>query len=150
MAKSNTLWTKTGFAQVAAPYATEDQPAAEVRAHAKIFGNLSDHRHYIIDYDPANGLAYCLTTNQEVCEFGYISLPELQEMNDNFMQEDPERRGRRRFICPPWQREIHGKPKGGYKIAEVQAKHAESLQQRGQLEPSTGECVNEIEAALRN
>ncbi len=98
MAKSNTLWTKTAFSKVPAPYATEGTPADQVVARVKIFGNLSDHRHYIIDYDPETGLAFCLTTNQEVCEFGYISLPELQEMNDNFRQEDPERRGRRRFI----------------------------------------------------
>lgn len=127
MAKSNNLWTKTSFAKVLALYGTEDVPADKVVAHVKIFGNLSDHRHYIIEYNPETGFAFVLTTNQDVCEFGYISLPELQEMNDNYRLEDPERPGRRRFICPPWQRELHGTPTGGYKIEEVQEKHAQGL-----------------------
>ncbi len=127
MAKSNKLWTKTAFSKVPALYATEDVPADKVVACVKIFSNLSDHRHYIIEFNPQTGIAFVLTTNQEVCEFGYINLPELQEMNDNFRQEDPDRPGRRRFICPPWQREFHGTPTGGYNIAKVQAKHAQGL-----------------------
>ena len=118
MAKSNKLWGKTAWAKVPALYATEHTPEDQKVAHVKIFGNLSDHRHYIIEYNPETGIAFCLTTNQDVCEFGYVSIPELQEMNDNF---------RGRFPCPPWQRELHGTPRGGYNIAEVKEKHSRGM-----------------------
>jgi hypothetical protein len=118
------VWTKTAFAKVPPLYGTENVPADKKVARVKIFGNLSDHRHYIIEYDHETGQAFVLTTNEDVCELGYLSLPELQEMNDNFRQEDPQRPGRRRFICPPWQRELHGTPRDGYNIADVKREHS--------------------------
>jgi len=116
MAKSNKLWTKTAWARIPALYATEHTPDTKRRALVKIFSNLSDHRHYVIEYNPETGIAFCLTTNQDVCEFGYVSIPELQELNDNFRQH--------RFICPPFQREFHGTPRGGYNIEKVQEAHS--------------------------
>lgn len=123
MAKCNKLVTKTAFKNVPALYATEEQPKEKKIAHVKIFGALTDHRHYIFEYDPETGEAFCLTTNREICEYGYISIPELQRMNDNFMQEDPNHPGRRRFIIPPWERELHG---SGYNAADIEAAHARS------------------------
>lgn len=115
MAKCNKLWTKTAFAKIPALYATEHTPEDKKVALVKIFSIASDHRHYVIEYDPTEGRAFVLTTNGDVCEFGYISIPELQEINDNFRSH--------RLRCPPFEREIYGTPRGGYNIAKVQDAH---------------------------
>lgn len=114
MAKCNKLWSKTAFAKIPALYATEHTPEHKKRALVKIFSIRSDHRHYVIEYDPKEGRAFCLTTNREVCEFGYVSIPELQELNDNFREHG--------FPCPPFEREIHG-TSTGYNIAKVLDDH---------------------------
>lgn len=118
MAACNQLVTKTAFAKVPRLYATENRPADEKVALVKIFSVVSDHRHYVIEYDPDDGIAFVLTTNDDVCEFGYIDIPELQEMNDNFRKHQ--------FRCPPFEREIHGTPTKGYNISKVQEAHSRS------------------------
>lgn len=125
MAKCNKLFTKTAFAKVPALYATENVKAENKVAFVKIFSILSDHRHYVIEYDPETGEAFVLTTNQDVCELGYISIPEMQNMNDNFRAADPNRPGRprARWIMPPWERELHASTEG-YSIASVQEAHS--------------------------
>jgi len=115
MAKCNKLVTKTAFRKVPALYATEHTPENEKVALVKIFSIVSDHRHYVIEYDPTEGRAFVLTTNGDVCEFGYISIPELQEMNDNFRKHG--------FRCPPFEREMYGTLSKGYNIAKVQDAH---------------------------
>ena len=117
MAKSNKLWTKTAFAKVPALYATDGK--TDKVAPVKIFANFTDHRYYIIEYNPETGIAFCLVTNLEVCELEYLDIRELQELNDNFRAHG--------FVCPPFQRELHGTPRDGYKIAEIQAEHARSF-----------------------
>jgi hypothetical protein len=116
MARANTLFTKTAFAKVPQLRATEKQ-GFEAVAHVLIFSIRSDHRHYILEYDPETGEAFVLTTNEDVCEYGYISIPELQATNDNFRQKG--------FACPPFEREIHGTPRGGYKVGRIKELHAE-------------------------
>ena len=121
MARCNKLVTKTAFAKVPALYATEKVPADKKVARVKIFSIRSDHRHYVIEYNPETGIAFVLTTNGDVCEFGYVHIPELQEMNDNFRKHG--------FRCPPFEREMHGTPKGGYNIAKVQEAHSRQYNQ---------------------
>jgi hypothetical protein len=116
MAACNRLFTKTAFRKVPALYATEKTSTESKVAWVKIFSIRSDHRHYIIEFDPETGIAFALTTNQDVCEFGYIDLNEMQSINDNFRQHG--------FRCPPLEREIHGTPSNGYNIAKVQEAHA--------------------------
>jgi len=128
MAKCNKLWTKTAFAKVPPIGATEKIAAENKVALVKIFCALSDHRHYVLEYDPETTEAFVLTTNGDVCELGYILLSELQEMNDNWNQRNPET-GRRRFLFPPWERELHGTPSAGYNIGKVQEAHARQWNQ---------------------
>lgn len=116
MTPANRLYTKTAFKKVPPLYATEDVPTEEKVAHVKIFGNFTHHRHYIIEYNPETGIAFVLTTNQDVCELGYVDLNELQDMNTNFRKH--------RLPCPAWQRELYGMPSGGYNIGKVMSKHA--------------------------
>lgn len=118
MARSNKLVTATAFKKVPALY-SQDGKGEEARAHVKFFSNFSDHRHYVLEYNPLDGIAFCLTTNGDVCEYGYISIPELQEMNDNFRKYG--------YPCPVWQRELHGGPSAGYRIGDVQAEHDKSM-----------------------
>lgn len=115
MAKCNQLWNKTAFAKVPHLYGTENTQKDQTFALVKILSILSDHRHYVIEYDPEEGRAFVLTTNGDVCELGYISIPELQELNDNFRLHG--------FRCPPFEREIYGTPTDGYNIAKVQDSH---------------------------
>ena len=116
MAKANQIWTKTAFAKVPKLYATEHTPKDKKVAHVKIFSIRSDHRHYVLEYDTEEGLAFVLTTNQGVIEYGYLSIPEVQELNDNFRQHG--------FRCPPFEREIHGTPAGGYTCQQIEEAHA--------------------------
>ncbi|MHA2279716.1 MAG: hypothetical protein ACXAC5_02315 [Promethearchaeota archaeon] len=115
MAKCNRLYTKTAFKRVPGLRATEHQGDDAV-AFVKIFSITSDHRHYILEYDPETGHAYVLTTNLEVIEFGYICLREFQELNDNFR--------RRGFSVPPYERELHGTPRDGYRVGRIKELHA--------------------------
>jgi len=115
MARSNTLVTKTAFAKVPPIGGTKGQ-GDNARAFVKLFSNFSDHRHYVLEYNPETGEAFVLTTNQDVCEYGYISIPEMQELNTNHRQH--------RFPCPPMQREIHGTPVNGYRMGDIKAAHA--------------------------
>jgi len=110
MAKSNKLWMKTAFNKVPKLYSTENQ-GDNARAFVKFFSNFSDRRDYILEYDPEEGIAFALTTENGEQELGYISIPEMQEVNDNFRKH--------RFPCPPIQREMHGTPKEGYRIGDV-------------------------------
>ena len=117
MEKANKLFTKTAFRKVPKLYATGTVPADKKVALVKIFSIRSDHRHYVIEYDPKTGLAFCLTTNGDVCEFGFVSITEeLQEINDNFRQHG--------FRCPPFEREMHGP---SYNIAKVQEAHSRTF-----------------------
>lgn len=119
MTPANKLFTKTAFRKVPALYATDGVPETEKRAFVKIFSNFSDHRHYIFEYNPETGIAFVLTTNQDVIEFGYINLNELQTMNNNFRGHG--------YPCPVWQRELHGGPTKGYTAADIREKHARGL-----------------------
>lgn len=119
MAAANKLWTKTSFKKVP-PLLAQDGKGDDAVAYVKIFSILSGWRWYITEYDPETGEAFGLVQGHEV-ELGTFALNDPFPKDEGYGGEDMQSQNinfRGRYLCPPFERDLHFKPTTIGKIRE--------------------------------
>ena len=75
------LLTKAILAKLPVLYANEEKSACDIKVPLKLFNPLGSQSWFITEYNPETGIAFGYVTGMQCDELGYISIPEIEEMN---------------------------------------------------------------------
>ncbi len=120
MSPYNKLWTKTAYAKVPALY-DQEKLGDKAVARVKLFCINNDMRWYVLEFDPENGRAFCLVTQNGEAELGYSA---INEVNPGDWEGEDMMSLNNRSMVPPYERDSSFKEAT---VGEIKAKLAKGL-----------------------